>query len=364
MNNQETQFFAADSRQKILSRFLSYLASASFGSALANEVAQILSVAIPLIIKNAEKFDNSCPENINWIGTELISGFQTIPQSKPGDSDRQLLLTFAFLYRFICEFEFSLGKDQELSLELRTVKTFVFENLDKFPEEVKGQLVFAEYLMPAQLLKKLINHPNMRAIKDFNNISEVADARREEWTAEIDGKKAEVDALKLALDEHKTGFNFVGLVKAFHALVDQKIKEKRFAFYSLVVMAIGVIAPPIYEVLTLQSGLESPGSLAKYLYSLAPLAALEIILIYFFRVILVHFRSIKAQLLQLELRSAMCQFIQSYSTYSAEIKKKDASALEKFESLIFSGLLTNEENLPATFDGTEQLAKLIKSVRG
>ncbi|MDO9221069.1 MAG: hypothetical protein Q7T90_08585, partial [Thiobacillus sp.] len=100
------------------------------------------------------------------------------------------------------------------------------------------------------------------------------------------------------------------------------------------------------------------------LYTLPALITLEVILVYFFRVVLAHFRSLKAQLLQLDLRTALCQFIQSYADYAGKIKKQDASALEKFESLVFSGLLSNEESLPSTFDGTEQLTKLVKSLRG
>lgn len=66
-------------------------------------------------------------------------------------------------------------------------------------------------------------------------------------------------------------------------------------------------------------------------------------------------------MVQIELRKTLCQFIQNYSDYSKNIKEKDANSLEKFENLIFSGLVTNEDKLPSTFDGIEQLTKLIKN---
>ena len=100
------------------------------------------------------------------------------------------------------------------------------------------------------------------------------------------------------------------------------------------------------------------------LLSLPATVTLEIILIYFFRVVLAQFRSVTSQLLQIELRISLCQFIQNYADYSTKIKSKDASALEKFENLIFSGIALNNEALPSTLDGAEQLAKLIKSIRG
>jgi len=45
------------------------------------------------------------------------------------------------------------------------------------------------------------------------------------------------------------------------------------------------------------------------------------------------------------------------------MKMQDSSALEKFESLIFSGVFSNPEKLPSTFDGVEQIGSLIKSVK-
>ena len=96
---------------------------------------------------------------------------------------------------------------------------------------------------------------------------------------------------------------------------------------------------------------------------LLPLISVEVILLYFFRVILVNHRSVKAQIMQIELRQTMCQFIQHYTEYSSKIKKEDSGALEKFESLIFSGILSNPEKLPSTFDGVDQLGSFIKSVK-
>ena len=49
--------------------------------------------------------------------------------------------------------------------------------------------------------------------------------------------------------------------------------------------------------------------------------------------------------------------------YSTKIKKQDPSALEKFESLIFSRITSNSESLPSTFDGLEQISKLIKNLK-
>ena len=92
-----------------------------------------------------------------------------------------------------------------------------------------------------------------------------------------------------------------------------------------------------------------------------PVAVIEILLLYFFRISLVHFNSTKAQLLQLEVRMAVCGFIEDYAKFTKENKDQD---LSKFESMIFSSIASVEEKIPSTFDGMDQLSELIKSARG
>ncbi|OOF25714.1 hypothetical protein BZJ18_10915, partial [Salinivibrio sp. IB872] len=85
--------------------------------------------------------------------------------------------------------------------------------------------------------------------------------------------------------------------------------------------------------------------------------------IYYFRVVLFNYRAVKNQLLQIELRKTLCRFIQSYSTYSSEIRKKDSDLLVNFEKVIFSGISSGEGEIPSTYDGIEQLARLVKSLK-
>jgi len=89
---------------------------------------------------------------------------------------------------------------------------------------------------------------------------------------------------------------------------------------------------------------------------------LVVIFIYYFRVLLFNYKSVKSQLLQIELRKTLCRFIQHYTEYSSQIKEKDSESLGKFENIIFSGIVSNEEKFPST-DGIEQLGKLIKAAK-
>ena len=129
-------------------------------------------------------------------------------------------------------------------------------------------------------------------------------------------------------------------------------------------MGILILAPLAIEIIFLVKGNFDSNTIGlSHFIMLLPLISIEVILIYFFRIILINHKSVKAQIMQIELRQTMCQFIQNYTEFSSDIKKEDSQALDKFENLIFSGILSDSENLPSTFDGMEQISSLIKSFK-
>lgn len=362
MPTEKVLLFSTDENLGVLRGLLQQLQSRPAPETGNTNPAKHLRQIVQVMVANAQRFDDLCQTNIKWIGSSFISAARSFdPNDEHGENSIADLFTMA--YRFLCEFEFSIPG--ELSMELRQVKSFVDSNIDLFPDNSKRQLVYANYLMPASMAKEMLHHPDISAMREFGERCASANALKNQWDGEIAQKEAQVKALREQLGNLETGFNFVGLVEGFRQLAEKKREEKRFAFASLIALGFLVLLPVLAE--TVLIGLNRD-ALDKYqqafLFALPPLVTIEILLVYFFRVVLVHFRSIKAQLLQLELRTSLCQFIQSYSTYATQIKQKDASALEKFENLIFSGLISSEENLPSTFDGTEQLAKLIKSIKG
>ncbi len=128
-------------------------------------------------------------------------------------------------------------------------------------------------------------------------------------------------------------------------------------------MGFLVLSPLLLQFVVSLYRSDSSGFVLNDLLTLVPLLSIEVILIYFFRIVLHHYKSVKTQIMQIELRQTLCQFIQSYADYSKKIKKDDPSALEKFENLIFSGILSESDKLPSTFDGIEQLGTIFKSVK-
>lgn len=362
MTDNIKNYFQLSENANVFRNLLNNLPSKRAESDQGLDVSPFLRQILKIILNNQKQFDECCQSNIKWIGSSFVSAASSYEPSSNNDSDSQRLELFCYAYRFLRELEFSMP--ESLSFELESVKNFVNNNIDQFDAHTKSQLIYANYFMPSQVVRDLLHHPDIVAIREFNTAQKSAASLKNQWDEELEAKDLQLQALKSQLEGLETGFNFVGLVDGFRQLTTKKIKEKDLAFYSLIGLSICILVPLLVEGIFIFNNLDTlEKSKSTLLYLLPPLIAAELMLIYFFRVVLVHFRSIKAQLLQLELRTALCQFIQSYSTYAAQIKEKNPSGLEKFENLIFSGLISSEDNLPSTFDGTEQLAKLIAGIR-
>jgi hypothetical protein len=92
------------------------------------------------------------------------------------------------------------------------------------------------------------------------------------------------------------------------------------------------------------------------LLNFLPIAVAELILLFYFRIVLFNYNAANAQLLQLRMRQSVCQFIEDYTNFKKDNKIED---LEKFDSLIFSNLMPNADQIPATFEGLEHLGKIL-----
>lgn len=187
-------------------------------------------------------------------------------------------------------------------------------------------------------------------------------ARTSRLESFLENKERKVNNLANLLEKYKTAFNFVGLSKGFENLLDNKRCAKYWAFCFLILLSGFLLVIPLGYIYLL---LNLPDSIKDLeLWKLAiPFVGLEVVLLYFFRVILNHYNVIQTQIIQLELRQSLCQFIQSYADYAKEIKEKDSVSLEKFENLIFSSILSTPDKVPSTFDGLEQLSNLIKNLK-
>lgn len=357
-----TPFFSTPENLEALrlySRTVRSFVAASDSTQIAKSLLQI----IELMISNAARFDEYCTANIEWIGDHFMREVREFPDLAQEKKAAAITSAFTSAFRFLCELEFTQPADP--SFEVRKIGNFVDENLELFAGNDRQQITFARYSMPVQVAKKLLNDPAIAEFRKFSETVLAATKLKADWDSELDQRRLHVDSLKQGLKDATSTYNFVGLVDGFRHLAASKIMERRVAFWSLLALAALMIAPPtaqIAYVLSHTDTIESRKGLL--LYTLPTILAIEVILVYFFRVVLAQFRSVKAQVLQLDLRIALCQFVQSYAEYSMTVKKNDPNVLAKFEAVVFSSLVPDNESIPSTFDGAEQLANLIKSIRG
>jgi len=353
-------FFKNEDNAKVLASFLRKSEAAHVEDKSRAERLSISRQIIGYIYKSPEGWDERCTFNIKHIGDQYLQWLRDFDQSKPTHIDH----IYCMSYRFLCEFDFLVGPGKELSMELRSLKNKIEHDSGEMDEDIRSQIIYASYVMPANIAKDFINDANIGVFKDFEQKKLEAEKLKEKWDGEIASKESAANALKEKLEKYKVAFNFVGLYQGFSELAEKKSKEAFWLFLSLIGMGLLILAPLVTEIVFAVSGIYNDKVLGvEHLLILIPVISIEIILIYFFRIILLNHRSVKAQIMQIELRQTLCQFIQSYTGYSSEMKKQDSSALEKFESLIFSGVLSDPGKLPSTFDGVEQIGNLIKSIK-
>lgn len=353
-------FFKNEDNAKVLASFLRKAEAAHIEDESKAMRLSISREIIGYIYKSPEGWGERCTFNIKHIGDQFLQWLRDFDQSKPTHIDH----IYCMSYRFLCEFDFLVGPGKELSMELRSLKNKIEHDSGKMDDDVRSQIIYASYVMPANIAKDFINDANIGVFKEFEQKKLEAEKLKEQWNDEITSKETAAKALKDKLEEYKIGFNFVGLYQGFSQLAEKKANEAFWLFLSLTGMGLLILAPLVTEIVLAVAGIFKGNTLGmEHLIILIPIISIEIILIYFFRVILLNHRSVKAQIMQIELRQTLCQFIQSYTGYSSEMKKQDSSALEKFESLIFSGVLSDPEKLPSTFDGFEQIGNLIKSIK-
>lgn len=179
---------------------------------------------------------------------------------------------------------------------------------------------------------------------------------REKSNDEMSTRELRVNALQDKLKGYENAYNFVGLYQGFSKLRKDKARERDITFNFLIALGLCLLLVPL---LKLFGVVAHEVDLVRESLSIAALFALELMIIYFFRITLQNFRSIKAQLLQIDLRMTLCQFINSYVEFASDARKSDKELLTKFEQIIFSGIVSDESVIPSTFDGLEQVAKIV-----
>jgi hypothetical protein len=306
-----------------------------------------------------DQWDKYCEININLIGDSFIN---RISEDNENLTKEKIDKIFSLCFRYL--FEYYLSIQGKFVAELEEAREFAFDSLDSFEQHAKEQIKYAILQMPIAIFKSIANNESIQNLKDFNELSKLADTKRDEWEQDLSKRESRVNTLKDALSTYESGFNFVGLFDGFNDLSKEKNIEKRNLLFWLKVLGFLIVTPLIAKIVVLYLNLENLENVKDILaLSIVPTISVVAIFVYYFRVILFNYKAVNSQLLQIELRKTLCRFIQHYSEYASKIKGKDSKSLEKFENIIFSGIISDDKNLPTTFDGMTELGNLIKSVK-
>ncbi|ELY4006681.1 hypothetical protein SMY36_002856 [Cronobacter dublinensis] len=243
---------------------------------------------------------------------------------------------------------------------------FGIEYLDEFNDESRARIHSSLLRQPSNILNKCMEKLNIsgyqKALQQIND----TERRLSSLQIDLDNKITRVNQLEAQLLRQETAFNFVELFKGFDRLGKMKRielnKTKKLLYTLAVIIPVGVIVETICFAVLFKDD-----NASTHLIKLIPSASLIVLLLYYFRIVLKTFNSIKSQVMQIELRKSLCQFIQRYGEYAKEInagiKENEKSPLSKFEDVIFSNIMASEDKTPSTFDGMEQLASMINALK-
>lgn len=265
------------------------------------------------------------------------------------------------------------------------VERETLERLDQLasPFDRDAQFLWIERSMPAALIKSILSSEEFVTLRKmandvsgyeekFTNQIELGTQKAQEQIGKAsDNLKALINRAENSqkdistyvdkLNEYKSEYNFVLLSKAFSNLLHTKQDEYQknhhsVIFFSvlLVLIPTGALVNHIFELYKVEFNLSA---LAYYL----PILSLELLMFYFMRLYYIEGKAIKAQLLQIEQRLSLCEFIHDY----VETKSKSGSEKESwslFEKLIFSPIQVSSENIPSLLDGASSIAELAGKV--
>ncbi len=284
-----------------------------------------------------------------------------------GETDRPILLAsriLALIYIMEAEkFDFSLEINQELSSKISLIflGTISFDIVNsqiyayfhhlliRIPNELEDSLSTELLGKTEEATRKM--RESLNDAKSFND----------EWHDQIESAKDLSDHYAQIIEKHKIGLSIEALAASYEVFRKSKATESKYTLATLAILALTTIIIPVSlifhnaEILSLPSKID----IERFILSGIPFIGVELLLIFFARTTYNHFKSVEAQILQIDVKIASAKFIKEFTKFKSESK----SDFSKFESLIFSGIVANHEKTPHAFEGLSDLANLIKATQ-
>ncbi|MBN6063231.1 hypothetical protein [Aggregatibacter actinomycetemcomitans] len=216
-----------------------------------------------------------------------------------------------------------------------------------------------DYIISGQLDIDILNYTLGSLSPSLDEKKKELITSLEELEKNINNKEEVVNNLLSKVKGYESGLNFIALDKGFQQLLSVKRLSLKSSLCFLICFGFLLVLVPAATIFLKFCNIFSITDWIQVL----PILGLEFILIYFFRIVLNEYKTTQVQIIQLELRHSLCQFIRSYNEYASDMRNKDSNSLDKFENLIFSSILAESNKIPSTFDGLEQLSNFIKNIK-
>lgn len=220
------------------------------------------------------------------------------------------------------------------------VQFYARPKLDEIPLSRSDEIIFG--IAHVIYLEKI-----ERPFKELDVTARKVDA----WGSKLDQWEKRSTEAQSRYQEVVSGNNYLGLSHAFERIVKRKTKEATGLSYALKLVGFIALCLPMAQLITGITKETSP-TLTNLTFSIA----VEIILIYYFRLIHSRWTVLKNQISQLELRSSMCAFVHDYAAKSKDLERE---TLMKFENMIFSDVISDNSPPPSIYDAADSIAKLL-----
>ncbi len=302
--------------------------------------------------KYPTEWDQKCQYSIDKYQNELLSMLQAA-------SVVPVFLNQIFAVCYIFAIESDMLDDEWVTVT-NNFKIFCVYKADEFDENSKRRILFATREIPIRLVKRFIFSHDISTYRNFVDMVDKSKKIDEDWDRKTLEKEIRIQKLNDALRKQESDFNFASLFDGFFRLGEIKKNELKWARNILFVFGALIPMPLAWEWFHID---KITFTEIKDFAKIIPIASITLIFIYYFKIALGNFNSVKAQVIQIELRKSLCCFIQSYAEYAKEIKDNSETTLAKFEEIIFSNIMLTDNKIPSTFDGIDQIATLISSIR-
>ncbi|MGP1224397.1 hypothetical protein ACX8XK_01115 [Serratia marcescens] len=318
--------------------------------------------------------DNNTVFNKKHLGERVLLNLEALTNSES--------LFLNILLRIMGEYHFWLNSPGDYPGYLNSR---VLERLDReIPESnFTGEFLWIERSMPASIARDFIQSSDFKDVMKLkediasveSKVKGVVETEISSLDENLKGKKEEVEKLlgkteesmvslqsyKEKLDNYKGEFNFVLLSKAFSRMKRDKENEFKAARRWMNAYTAALISIPILILIAVFRKMLNVNFDIEILIYAIPLLTLEALIFYFMRIYYGEVRSIRAQLLQIDLRLSLCEFIHDFIDKKNE-SKDHGDSWGNFENLIFSPIQMSAENIPSVLDGANAVADVLGKV--